>query len=343
MTMGCNGDGFTNPYCNNCNGCGGGQCQGPSCGCGPCQGGKCGCGSCCDECDPCNTCPHYAGHAPYGRPWILAPLDWMAGQLDGGHCGWWWAEDLTLFAGVHDFKNITNGGQLSNFGFQEGVNWGVPIVPDLGLAAQVGYEATQSQFEDPTGSRSQSFFTAGIFHHPPCDYGWDAGLAFDWLHDDIGASFDIAQARGELGWQFDCRNEIGFWFAKNVIDDGRDLSLDQYNFFYRRQFCRCADVRIWGGFSGGESGIVSGGLFGADFEVPLSKRLALDGGFNYFIPDSKSATTKFLDGSWNLGFNLVWYIGGTAECCCTPYRPMFDPADNGSLITVMRPVRHDGG
>jgi hypothetical protein len=262
----------------------------------------------------------------------------MSSQLNGCHNSWWWGEDLTAFAGVHDFKNITDGGTLSNFGFQEGVNWGVPVIPDLGLAAQVGYEATQSQFEDPIGSRFQSFITAGVFHRPPCDEGWDAGVAFDWLHDDLyGAGFDIGQIRGYEGWQWNCRNEIGMWFATHVNDSSGFQALDQYNIFYRRQFCRCADVRFWGGFTDNR-GAVSGGLVGADFEVPLAKRWAIDGGFNYLIPSGSSSSVKFNNESWNLGFNLVWYVGGTAECCCTPNRPLFNVADNGSLITIKRPT-----
>lgn len=321
------GDGFTNPFCNNCNGggCGGG-----------CMGGQCGqcggCGNCCDDCDDCDS-GH--GRTPYGRPWILAPIDWLGSQIFGCHHGWWWGEDLTAFVGVENFKNIAAGGVNSSFGFNEGVNWGVPVFPDFGITAQVGYEATQSDFENPDSSRQQSFLTAGFFHRPWCDQCWDAGVVFDWLHDGFfGNSFDICQVRGQVGWQWNRRNEIGFWFGTGVIESDAFRSLDQYNFFYRRQVCRGGDIRFWGGFTGSTGGF-SGGQVGSDFEIPISRCWAIDAGFNYLIPSDRGANGGLVQESWNLGFNLVWYVGGTAECT-TPYRPLFNVADNGSLMTILR-------
>ncbi len=193
--MGCDGDGFTNPYCNSCNGCGGG-CNGPSCG-GPGMGNCCnsGCNDCCDE----DGGEFGEGHRPYGRPWVLAPIDWLAGELSGCHRGWWWAEDLTVFAGAQNFKNIADGGVTPSFGFQEGVNWGFPVFPDMGLSGQVGYMSTQSELENPIGSRQQSFVTAGVFHRPWCDQCWDAGVVFDWLHDDFfGALLMLAKSAARL-------------------------------------------------------------------------------------------------------------------------------------------------
>ncbi len=180
--MGCDGDGFTSPYCNSCNGCGGG-CGGPSCG-GPGNCCNSGCGDSCDDDD----CGFGEGHRPYGRPWVLAPIDWLAGELTSCHRGWWWAEDLTVFAGVQNYKNIADGGVTPSFGFQEGVNWGFPVLPDFGLSGQVGYMGTQSELENPIGSRQQSFVTAGVFHRPWCDQCLDAGAVFDWLHDDFFGS-----------------------------------------------------------------------------------------------------------------------------------------------------------
>jgi hypothetical protein len=323
------GDGFTSPYCNSCSSCGGG------CG-GGCMNGQCGqCGQCNDCCDE-DDCGFGGEHRPYGRPWVLAPIDWLCGELNDCHRGWWWAEDLTLFAGAQNFKNIADGGVTPSFGFEQGVNWGVPIFPDLGLTAQFGYMGTESEFENAVGSRNQSFVTAGVFHRPWCDQCWDAGVVFDWLHDDFfggGAGFDIGQVRGQIGLQWNRANEAGFWFSYGVMSSDAFQTLDQYNFFYRHQFCRGGDIRFWGGFTGNAFGM--GGLFGSDFEVPLSKRFAIDGGFNYFIPSDGAANGGLREETWNIGMNLVWYLGGTAQCS-TPYRPLFNVADNGSLMTVLR-------
>jgi hypothetical protein len=328
------GYGFTNPYCNNCNGCAGGyghSWTGPTCGMGTCDGGQCGnCEN--GECGPCESCG--SCHEPYGRPWILAPFDWMAGELNSCHNDWWWGEDLTAFAGVHDFKNITDNGAISSFGFQEGVNWGVPIFPDFGLSAQFGYQATQGDFENDDTARFQSFVTGGVFHRPTCSEGFDMGAVFDWLHDDFfGDSFDIGQIRGQLGWQWNCRNEIGFWFATGVMQSSGFQTLDQYNIYYSRRFFNGGDIRAWAGFTGGNS-FATGTMVGADFEVPVARRWAIDGGFNYLIPSDRADNGGFAEETWNLGMNLVWYIGGTAPCNC-PSRPLFNVADNGTLMTIL--------
>jgi hypothetical protein len=188
-------DGFTNPYCNDCN-CGrGGLGMGPMLGRGCMSDGGCSeCGS--DPCD-CGTHEHQ-DHAPYGRPWILAPLDWLDDSMRDDCTGWWWGEDLTLFAGVHNFKSPVDLGVNSNFGFEEGVNWAFPFWGDLGLGGQVGFEVTQSDLKSSTiitDHRNQFFLTAGLFHRAPCCGGWDLGVVFDWLHDDFYQDFDLAQVR----------------------------------------------------------------------------------------------------------------------------------------------------
>ncbi len=335
MAIGCGSDGFTNPYCNDCN------CGQPGCGCGHGDGGCFaglwggGCPSCggdCGDCGDCNRCP-------YGRPWILAPIDFVVYLLGPPNDGsWWWGENFSVFGGVHNFKSPVNLSGQSNFGTQEGVNWAVPLWAEIGLGGQIGVGITQSNFQD-TGFafddyRNQTFITGGLFHRPACGQGMQYGLVFDWLHDEFYDNFDVAQLRGEISWLFDCRDEVGFWFATGVIDDQvkhqifapADFEIiDQYAFFYRRRFCQGGDGRIWGGFNGNDAGLV-----GADFSLPIAKCWSIEGGFNYVISDHH--TQGQTDETWNLGMNLVWSWGGNA-CCRNAYRPLFNVADNGSLMT----------
>ena len=84
----------------------------------------------------------------------------------------------------------------------------MPLLRSWGVSAQVGFEALQSDFN--TDRRNQFFFTTGLFHRPVCCQGLQGGLVFDWLHDDVRDSFDVAQLRGEVSWLCDCHNEVGF-------------------------------------------------------------------------------------------------------------------------------------
>jgi len=58
--------------------------------------------------------------------------------------------------------------------------------------------------------------------------------------------------------------------------------------------------------------------------------------------DSKTVTdrkqrrfsTTFTPMAWNLGINLVYYPRGRSRrSLASPYRPLFDVADNGTMIT----------
>ncbi|MCC7083778.1 MAG: hypothetical protein IT427_02085 [Pirellulales bacterium] len=360
-------DGFTNPQCNDCFGyggssgnCGNGCCghgsggpNGPRCGdnygmYGGCEGGYDCCGGCGPRYGPFN--------GPYGRPWVLAPIDWLFGGL--WHCGpywgacdpcsnWWWGQDFTVFGGVHDFRSPVNIVGNSNFGFQEGVNWAAPLWQEFGLGAQVGFQVTQSNLQSNAINlyddyRKQTFLTAGLFHRPCDGRGWQYGVVFDYLHDDYYQLFDVGQLRGELGWLLDCQNELGFWFATGMFDsDNRNdnvilgattySAINQYAFYYRRRFCRGGEGRLWGGFAGN-----SGGLIGADVRLPISSAWAVESGFNYVISE-KNENPLFSDQTWNIGMNLVWYWGCNAKCRSL-YRPLFNVADNGSFMVTRRGV-----
>ena len=73
----------------------------------------------------------------------------------------------------------------------------------------------------------------------------------------------------------------------------------------------------------------------------MTRSLALEGTFAYLcgsaqtkqIPDSSPITTTFTPMAWNLGINLVYYPRGRSRrSLASPYRPLFDVADNGTMI-----------
>jgi hypothetical protein len=160
-------------------------------------------------------------------------------------------------------------------------------------------------------------------------------LVIDSLHDEYLNDFDVAQVRGEIGWMFDCCNEWGFWFTTGVQHDDIGQSnlryevINQNAIYHRRYFSRGGEARLWGGVTDDSHGLV-----GADFFVPVGCNCGIEGGFNYVIV-GKGDNEQFSDETWNLGLNVVWTLGGN-RCRPNKYRPLFDVADNGSMMVTRR-------
>jgi hypothetical protein len=291
-------------------GCGTGDCGTGDCG-GDCGG--CGADPCAGDCGICDTCP-----------------DWYPGK------------DLTLFVGTHAFSNAGDVGQAGSFGFHEGVNWSSPIWNAAGIGFQLGYQAMQSDFSGGgafDNDRSQHFITTGFFRRQMCECGWQWGVVYDFLSDEFVDDFDVSQIRGELSYRFR-GHELGFWFASSSSEEGSDTTadvtrfetVDMYSIFYRRRLMNGGEGRLWGGVTG-----ESDGIFGGDVRVPLSCDWDLVAAFNYLSAPDDDASQ--LSDAWNIGINLVWYVcpEGALKAGGSRYRPLFNVADNGTLVTRVVP------
>ncbi len=266
-------------------------------------------------------------------------------------CGDWyeeWFSDLNVFTGVQGFKGPVDQGVNGDFGFHEGLNWGSALWDAMGIGTQIGFEESHSDLSRTNATnqhRNQSFLTAGFFHRPACNVGWQGGVVYDYLNDSFVDDFTVSQVRGDLSYVFNC-HEIGFWFSAGVFDKTltttRALAavttssityspIDMYAFYYGHHFCNGAEGRIWGGFTGG-----TGALVGADVSVPMSDCFALESSFNYIIPRGVGGGDVPPE-SWNLSMNLVWHPGGrTHQSYASAYRPLFNVADNGSFMVNRR-------
>lgn len=333
MEPGC---GIVEPSCGYVEpGCGVGGCGVPNCGCGEpaCDltyGEACGCGDigCCGECGI--GCGDGVGCGDTcGVPLMLylPPI-----------------RELTFFGGVHAFKNPLDGinRDRGNFGFNEGVNIGGHMswfhLPALGY--QIGYRGAHSQLHGdsdmPTADgHTQQFFTAGLFHRKAV--GLQYGVVYDLLQDERQANADFGQVRGLISVTNPRGHEIGFQFAtstnENTINGTVYHSTDQYLLFYRQHGCEGGEFRLFGGFDDDSKGIV-----GADAVIPMTDRWSLITAFTYVIPEEDAAGAGAREEAWNLGTNLVWHYGKRARRSFkSQFRPMFNVADNGSLIIDNRP------
>jgi hypothetical protein len=261
---------------------------------------------------------------------------------------WNFLDNLWLFAGATGFKGPIDQGINGNFGFHEGVNYTLPLLYDRPIAAQVGARFTQSDLSGSrldADTRHQAFFTAGVFRR--VDYGWQLGAAFDWLKDDFYAEIDVHQVRAEISFVSSCGNELGFMAAVSTADDSLTTGSgatavtqffevnDQFAMFFRVPMACGGDGRI---FAGGTSD--RDGLLGADFTVPINERWSLQAAATYLIPEESSTASGTEAGysaeQWGVGFSLVWYPGRSACEGYQPLRPLFNVADNMSLLVDRR-------
>ncbi|MCA9265188.1 MAG: hypothetical protein KDA60_15110 [Planctomycetales bacterium] len=251
-------------------------------------------------------------------------------------------ENTTVYAGVQGFKNSPNLNADGSFGFHEGVNYGgpLPLIPESGLGWQVGFRAVHSDLSGTgftTEQRNQTFFTTGVFKRNGC--GWQGGVVFDLLRDSWYDNVDLTQVRGEISWKAPCRDEWGYWFAAgdrtdtsaSPITNGQVDVWEPTNlhaFFYRRRFnfLPGATGRLYVGFSERHDGLV-----GVDSNIPFNERWSMSSGFSYLVPDEATGAGGGLNEGWNLGITLVYHFGHNAIGSPSPYRPLFDVADNGNF------------
>jgi hypothetical protein len=145
-------------------------------------------------------------------------------------------------------------------------------------------------------------------------------------------------------------HEFGFWGAANLGEQsslfgpitksgGLASTLDLYCGFYRLQFGDANELKVWGGGTSEQDGII-----GSSLRAPLARSFAMEGTFTYVIPnrsqvinlDGAGPASSFSPSAWNLGVNIVYYPAGRSRrSLASPYRPLFDVADNGNMIRTI--------
>jgi len=270
--------------------------------------------------------------------------------------GWRWYRDFTASAGVTSFTNPTNLGIAGNYGVNEYLNWAMPFWNAFGVGWQVGVRGVQTNFQNTTldvggtpfqvGSRDQVFVTTGFFTRAFEGRGLQGGAVYDYLSDGWFTDVNVAQIRTELSYVWGY-HEIGYWGAHNVTEQLgiftprrstqlTGTSIDLYSAFYRLHFGDANEWRVWGGASG-----TGDGLVGSSMRAPMTRSLALEGTFTYLIPnqtekvaiDPIGTTAVYGPAAWNVSVNIVYYPAGRSRrSLASPYRPLFDVADNGSMI-----------
>ena len=273
--------------------------------------------------------------------------------------GWRWYRDFTASAGITGFTNATDLGINGNFGTNEYLNFALPFWNAFGIGWQVGWRGVQSGFQPATieagnrtitkNARTQDFITTGFFTRAFQGRGLQGGIVYDYLHDSWFDNTDVSQLRYELSYVYGY-HELGFWGASNIGDQdglfgpvtrvtGVASTLDLYTGFYRLQFGDANEWKVWGGGTSEADGVI-----GTLVRAPMNRSLALEGTFTYVIPgrtqtidfDGDGKGSSFSPAAWNVSVNVVWYPAGRSRrSLASPYRPLFEVADNGSLIRTI--------
>ena len=297
------------------------------------------------QCDSCSTCfggsnadCYECGPAIDPRDCGIADDCWMKG-LGGLFC------NSEFFVGAHGFKNqvfsvpgANREPENSGFGLHAGFNTGLPLYRiTCGIVSgQIGVSTVQSNFEDgflSNGDRQQTFITAGLFRR--VDYGLQFGAVADILHETWVSDMDVVQMRGELSWVWPSGQSLGFRLTQNVQDASGTIgqfllpglnaqSIDNYRLFYRHTCYNGGYAETFYGRSD-----ESHSIFGVDFDLPLSSRIALQSGFTYLQPDDVLPLSD--NEAWNISLGVSFRPRGR-DWYNFYHRPLFDVADNGSMI-----------
>ncbi|MEM7785059.1 MAG: DUF6666 family protein [Planctomycetota bacterium] len=261
-----------------------------------------------------------------------------------------------FFAGANAFRSTlfsTPGGaagQLSDdssYGFYQGMNFGLPLCRiSCGLfSGQFGFRTTQTNFDgslDTSADREQLFVTGGFFRR--VDYGMQYGVVFDYLNDEWFSDAEVVQLRGEIGYVYSGGTTFGFRFATNLQDDFTNATFggntftnlntttdDNYRFFVRYDAPNGGFGDFFAGWSESDQAII-----GLDSDLPLTNRLSMQAGFNYYLSDQGLPAGAIGQGG-NAGEAYNIYVGIAfrprgREFYRSYERPLFPVADNGSML-----------
>jgi hypothetical protein len=264
-------------------------------------------------------------------------------------------ENLTLFGTWEGFKGpVDLGDRNGNFGIRLGLNWGYPLWDECHLGIQVGTAMTVADFRGTqfTGNdeRVQSFTTVGLFQRNDCGVNW--GFGYDFLADDYYDDMNLQQWRAQVGYEVNCSDEVGIWFAVGTRgDSGVVLSPDplggppiagiehrdgmtQGSLFWRHVWSNDASTRAWVGLAEEHGEWVVGG----DTVVPLCSGLALVGEVNYIIPSASEFPAGAAEEIWSLSLGIAIYPGqGGKNAAHSAYAPLLPVANNGTFAVDKRP------
>ncbi|MBO7725913.1 MAG: hypothetical protein J6S40_05545 [Thermoguttaceae bacterium] len=267
-----------------------------------------------------------------------------------------------LSAGVYSYQDPIGFSNNADFGVDLGVNWTLPR-RILGLTWQAGARYLRSGKDKldlnlaaydldfvpddlkTDFHRTQFFWTSGLFYSCPGN-PWKFGVVYDSVQDKTVQKYNVSQLRTELSRTF-CNSDIGFRGAFHLKEEKFRYTADDFEYeakvsaqtyytgFIRHRFVTGAEGTISAGATEDSEALIGGRI-----EVPVTNHSCIRNNFVYVFPKDKKEDNSLGD-TWSASISWVVYLGGSSHGgLANPMKPLFDVADNTSLLQRVR-IRED--
>ncbi len=266
-----------------------------------------------------------------------------------GQCSFPVGGDFSL--ALDSFRCLPDGSWGGNMGGYAGLNLAYAIPKAFGIGVQVGgsygaydFEGRGSNFHREV--QTEAFVSAGVFRVTPEASGVNAGVVYDWLHNEdagvLNLSPTMSQIRGQIGYLIRKSNEVGLWgsyaldtdhlpYAQDYIISFKAIS--QANVFWRYIFKNSGETMVWGGVPYGRGLMFEGGspgsfILGSSFKAPITRYLNLQAYAAYMGARRDTGDIEANNYGFNIGFALTCSFGGR-KAGARPYLPL---ANNSNFM-----------
>lgn len=263
----------------------------------------------------------------------------------------WCPVEVDVTLALDSYRGIFSGSWNNSFGALTAVNLTVPlprsfstqVAGSYGLYDWAGRSSTP--FKNSSNFQQQGFITIAAAWQTPNPSGWNAGAAYDWMLNKNFGLFavdpDFDQVRGQFGYLFKGGNELGAWGTYGIHSDHEKSQnvplkfrgISQVNIFWNHHFKSHGYAMLWVGtpyrrglrFEHGRAGRF---IVGAQFSVPVTHSLSIDGHGSYMSPRGGSGVTPSKNYGANLCFGIT-YAFGKRRIDKTPYMTL---ANNSNFM-----------
>ncbi len=257
--------------------------------------------------------------------------------------------DFTL--ALDDFRSLTEGSWEGNWGSLAALNITAPLPASFfaqlagsyGLYDWAGRSSTP--FKNSKTWQQQGFLTVAASWQTPYACGWNVGAAYDWMLNKNFGEFAVNpffdQIRGQFGYVIKGGNELGLWGSYGIRTAHKESQqvplkfkgISQINLFWCHYFKSHGYGMLWIGtpYQRGlmyKSGRAGRFIFGAQFSVPVTSSLSIEGHAAYMSPRHGSGISPSKNYAADLAFGLT-YAFGKRKIAKNPYMTL---ANNSNFI-----------
>lgn len=263
----------------------------------------------------------------------------------------WCPIEVDISLGLDDFRSLPEGSWTSNWGAFAATNINVKLPCSLfaqiagsyGLYDWAGRSSTP--YKNSKTLEQQGMITVAISRQELTSKGINCGLAYDWMLNKNFGLFALNpffdQLRGQVGYLFRGGNEFGA-LATYGIHTAHEESLEipvqfrgisQVSLFWCHYFKMHGYAMLWLGtpyrrglmYSSGRPGTY---LFGAQFSIPVTHSLSIDGHAAYMGPRGRAGNIPAKNYASDLSLGIT-YAFGHRRVAKTPYMSI---ANNSNFL-----------